>query len=598
MMAARSIAAAMLLCLLAACAGERPRQAAPSRAQPAALVPVMENRIAETLLQSAIHDIAAASPETRTRLDIDGDNGKWDSVDDLSREQMLLHHASLVDSGVAIDKLGHTNRIKVELLRYAAARARDAIAWPDYRYPVNSVNGPQIRLPTFLIDAQPTRTRKDFENYIARIAAMASYVDDSIAAARRARHAGMVLPETARTGVTAQCTALLAGRPFEELAEDSPLLADFDTRLRLSNLDADRRRELKHVAAGALRDSLAPACRSLAAYMREDTDPGTEGVWALPDGAAFYARQVAWYTSMDLTPEQVHGLAMDEMAKIETRLDEATRNRLRDDPALRLRNDEDSVQDWLNRIGGYVFELDADLPAMIAPLPDTDLEIRATASFQADPAVKAHYVRASPASPVGICYFNLAAMRSYEVEALTYRFTIPGEHAIPPTTFSLIFPVPAFSQGWGLYSMRLPSAPGHFSAPLADAGRLIVEARAVSAAVIDTGVHFEKWSRDDAVKWLLGHLPVERAEAEIMVDHVLMSPGAATAALAGLHTIERLRQESESRLGDAFSLVDFHRVVLQDGPVPMPVLVDNVKRWLDGAVAGKMHASPNARPGT
>jgi len=207
-------------------------------------------------------------------------------------------------------------------------------------------------------------------------------------------------------------------------------------------------------------------------------------------------------------------------------------------------------------------------------------------------------VPASPVRPVGICYFNLSATRSYEVEALTYRFTIPGEHAIPRTRFSLIFPVPAFSQGWGLYSMRLPSAEEHFSAPLADAGRLIAKARAVSAAVVDTGVHFKKWSRDDAVKWLLGHLPLERAEAEIMVDHILVSPGAATAALAGLHTIERLRQESESRLGEAFSLVDFHRVVLQDGPVPMPVLEENVKRWLDGPAAGKMHTSPNERPGT
>lgn len=557
------------------------------------MVPKMENAIAEKIIERTIKDFASLSPETATRLGIKGKQDSWDPPGIATTLTSLLHQdVQLMRKGVNFTKLDRSNKVQVKLLYWLDAHL-DLAGREQQRSLSNPVDGPQVRLPLFLLTAQPSKTRADFEAYIARVKAFAPYIarTSSLAMTGSAQ-----VPYAGLGTVDAQCSALMKGRPFEAGNSDSPLLEDFTDRLRQSELARPVQKQLAEDMIEALSTSVPRGCSALARLGQQlPTDNRLS--------TAAYASRLAWYTSTDMPADQLIRIADTHLDSIEQQIEHAlsstgpdsnrnsTIDALRANQDHRIAADDKNTQSWLNQVGGYVFNLDASLPLILSPEPDTDLEVRRMPSFMQGTGRAGEYIPATAASGTGIFFIDLQALQDYEVEAETYRYTIPGQHAIPLPLLSRLVDLPAFTEGWSLYSLRLPLAHDYYTSPLARIGQLFIIAQAIAAARIDLGVGSEQWSRDRAVEFLMDHVPVTRRQASDVVNRIITHPGAATAALAGMDAFERLHRTAESTMGDDFSDAAFNHIILRDGPLPLSIVTDNVQQWLDGQTGGKMGTS-------
>lgn len=598
---AAGVALAVMVIALSACAASRPVTPV-DKSQAVNLIQDMENGIAEKIIHSTVADIAKADPEAGTRLGTGTQNDRWDSpdgADQAKRVEILDHYNTLMQRSADFKKLTTANKMQVKLLAYGASRAKQALAYKQYTSLISPVDGPQIRLPLLLITAQSATSIQDFKDYIARLKAFGPYIDQLLAVNQKRREAGILLPAAGMQDVAAECGALTTGTPFSDTGDPSPLKDDFDTKTRVAKIDADLRDTLDQEAANALLTVVGPACKALSGYAASIADTHSQGAGALPNGQAWYAERLAWFTSTDLTPDQVHALGVQQMSRILSEIEAVMRKdgisespaqymaHLRDDSKYRIKNDPDSLQKWLSKIGTYIFALDDTLGDMLAPRPDMDLDVRAMETFQQPSGETALYYR-SPG--LGIYYVNLTKIPDYEVEAITYRYSIPGQHVVPVSPLSTIIPIPAFTQGWSLYSVDLPSKQHYYTEPGTNLGRLLVTAEAISEALVDTGINAKHWGRHKATQYLLEHTPMSESQAASVVNRVLAAPGAATAALVGATTINRLRNKSEQALGSDFSLKAFNHEVLRYGPLPLPLLEQNINGWLQHQAEGKAPA--------
>ena len=565
----------------------------------------MENKIAEKIIESAVDDIARVDPQAATRLGMSGHNDVWNPPrgEELARRvEILDHYSQLMKRSVDVTKLTHANKVHAGLLEYGARRAEAALEYREYMTLINPVDGPQVTLPTLLITAQPARTLQDFKDYISRLRAFAPHVDRLIAIDRKRRKQGLDLPAAGMDMVKAECQALTSGRPFTKTDDPSTLLADFDTRLRLAKLAPDLRDTLKGEAIDALQASIGPGCARLSAYAASIAGQGAKGIWTLPKGEAWYAERLAWFTSSDLSPDQIHELSIQQMSRVTSQIEDVMNKEgfegspaqfmehLRAGKNYRIDPGSDNIQKWLNKVGSYIFAMDADLDDIVGRSPDTDMDVRAMAPFQQATGKIASY---DQSAQLGIFFIDLTAIPDYEVEATTFRYAIPGRHVIPMSPLNRILPMPAFTRGWSLYSLELPSQFGYYKEPKTRLGSLLVAATAIAESVVDTGLNYKRWDRDRAVRYLLDHSTLSRRQASEAVERILARPGSATAAVVGAATIERLRDKCAQTLGKAFSIKAFNQAVLRYGPVPMSRLEQDVNQWLAAQQAGKMsHNKP------
>lgn len=587
------LVATLLLCGCAAPKLEKPATRPPD-AKAAGMIQVMENKIALKIIGSAIDGIARADPEASTVLGAAGGNDQWDAPDGsvmVRRSEILSHYSDLMRQGADFSKLTPAHKVAAQLLEYGAKRAQDALAFRDYLSHVNPASGPQVRLPMFLITSQPVKTAKDAENYIARIRGFEPYVQELIAADKARRQQGTVLPLAGAETIAAECHELT------NEADDGPLLDDLDTRMRQARLDVGTRKALHVEAIRALRTSLGPGCRQLADYARSLAGKPFQGAWSLSNGAAFYAERLAWYTSTDLNANAIQELAVQQLSRVTSGIEDVMAKegfkgspaeylaKLRIEKDTRIADTDDAIQKWLNKVGGYILALQASLDDMTSLQPGIDLDIREMPAFKAASGEIAAYY---DGSDLGIYFINLPVLPTYEAEAVTFRYSIPGQHLVNISPLNRIVPMPAFTEGWSLYSLALPLNFGYYKEPHTRLGRLLVLSTAIAEAIVDVGIHARHWSRPEATSYLLAHSPMSRDLAGKAIDRILAEPGRATAAVTGAATITRLEDHARQVLGSAFSQKAFNDAVLRYGPVTMPMLAGQVDTWLRQQQHGKI----------
>jgi uncharacterized protein (DUF885 family) len=212
--------------------------------------------------------------------------------------------------------------------------------------------------------------------------------------------------------------------------------------------------------------------------------------------------------------------------------------------------------------------------------------------FREKSAGKAFYQRPSPdGSRPGIYYANLydmADMPTYQMEALAYHEGIPGHHmqlaiqqeleGIP--SFRRYSGVTAYTEGWGLYTEYLPKEMGFYQDPYSDFGRLAMELWRAARLVVDTGLHDKQWTREEATQWLLDNTPNPEGDARKAIDRYIVMPGQATAYKIGMLKILQLREHARAELGEAFDIGAFHDVILENGPLPLAILEEQVEAWI------------------
>lgn len=443
------------------------------------------------------------------------------------------------------------------------------------------------------VNFHPTATVGDLENYVRRLQAFPLAVDQTIALMRQGMAEKRTPPRITMAKVVPQLRDLAPGKP-----EESPLwgivakLKDWSEADRTHAADAVRQ---------AIADKVSPAYAKLATFVETEYLPACRdivGLWDSPDGDMHYAYRARSFTTTKLSPEQIHEIGLAEMARIRQAM-EAIRKQvgfsgdlkaffqnLKDDPKLK----NQSEPEILGRYRAIFEAIDAKLPELFGHLPRTDYGIRPIEAYRAKAAAAGYYYPApEDGSRSGYFYVNTSdptSRTTYTMQALAYHEGVPGHHLqfslameVPGRpAFRKFGYVPAFSEGWGLYSEGLPREVGLYTDPFAEFGQLEYSAWRAGRLVVDTGLHQKRWSRDQAIAYLEENTAVPRIEIESEVDRYIAWPGQALAYKIGELKIREIRAQAERRLGTQFDLRAFHDRLLSLGSVPLSVLERYMER--------------------
>lgn len=337
--------------------------------------------------------------------------------------------------------------------------------------------------------------------------------------------------------------------------------------------------------------------------LRETTLPAGRpeeqaGLCYLPGGEAVYGEMVRGHTTLDLEPDAIHHLGLERVGLLEEEYgriagpllgtQEVTDiySRLRDDPQLRYARPEDVVGDAV----GCLNKATAAMDEWFDPTP--------RASCLAEPidlgAMAYYYPPTADGARPGRFFFNVAdptAWTTFQIPAVAYHEGIPGHHlqialAIENTDIHDIHRnsyLPAFGEGWGLYTERLADEMGLYTDDWERVGMLTADSLRAGRLVVDTGIHSMGWSRSKAIGFLADHSPMSLHEITEEIDRYIACPGQALSYMLGRLEIESLRAEAEARLGAAFNIKTFHGIVLGNGAVPLKTLRSMVREWLAGS---------------
>ena len=251
-----------------------------------------------------------------------------------------------------------------------------------------------------------------------------------------------------------------------------------------------------------------------------------------------------------------------------------------------------SREEYLGKVDTALDAMEAELPKWFEILPEDALQVKPVEAFREKSAGKAFYSRPAPdGSRPGIYYVNLYKLESMslnELEALAFHEGLPGHHLqlsvqtglgdLPP--FRRFGGVTTYSEGWGLYSENLAKDMGFYTDPFSDFGRLQAELWRACRLVVDTGIHAKRWSREQAIQYLKDNTPNPEGDITKAIERYIVYPGQATAYMIGKLKIEELRNKAQAELGDDFDIKAYHTVILENGPVPLDIMEENVDAWI------------------
>jgi len=505
--------------------------------------------------------------------------------------------------------LGRQDQITYDILidQYETGLSFKRFSWlqGDELYPVSPMFGVEVMLPSFMQTTHIVSNDKTARNYVARLEAMGGKLDQVTAAMQREARSGVVLPPSLLERSLTVIHDTVSSRPGE-----NGLVTTFAERMsKVASLDAPRNRQLETEAVEAVRSKVYPAYARMSAAL-EALKPAAAtqaaGVGRLPDGLAYYAAVLRANTTTDYTPAQVHALGLAEVARITREMDGRLRaqgltagtvgermSALGKDPHFLFPNDDEGRRQALSRYQQILDEVAARMPAYFRTLPGKKLNVERVPPSQEKGTSGAYYQQAAmDGSRPGIFFANLRDMSEvpkWGMKTLAYHEGIPGHHLQISTALGLKdLPLirqqtlyTAYAEGWALYAERLAAEIGMYQDdPWGDLGRLQHELLRAARLVVDTGLHAEGWSREQAISYMVDTTGMSEGDVISEVERYMAMPGQACAYKVGQLKILELREKARSALGSRFNLKDFHAVVLENGGVPLTLLEQLVDEWI------------------
>lgn len=561
-------------------------------------------------LDAAFDAQVALSPETQTGLGLKTNYDRLDDYTDAAtRRSLALSQSQLAEMKrrFSPDRLGPQARLSYRLFEEQVATDARQAQYRDYAFPVSTNGSPAGDIPVFLINQHRVDTVADARAYIARIVDSRRVMQEVADRMRAAAAKGIVPPKMVFAPARGDAKQVITGAPFDTGA-DSTLLADFKTKVGKLSAPAATKAQLIADATAALKGPFRQGFDILFAALDtiEPLSKGNDGAWSLPGGDAYYQARLAYYTTTDLTADQIHQLGLDQVAAIHaemqgvmTRIGYAGTLQqlfaaLRTDPKFKYPNTQAGRQQYLADARAAIAQTMAAAPRFFRRLPKAALEVRAVEPWRQETASVAFYNPPAPdGSRPGIFYVNLADMNQVQkpqVEGIAHHEGAPGHHfqiaraqelgTLPK--FRRFGYYGAYTEGWGLYSERLAKEMGAYTDPYAELGMLSLQVWRACRLVLDTGMHAKRWSRDKAIAYFTDNAPLSQRDVVKEVDRYINNPGQATSYMVGQLRIAGLRRKAEGALGAKFQLPDFHEVVLANGALPLGVLEEQVDAWVAG----------------
>jgi uncharacterized protein (DUF885 family) len=481
----------------------------------------------------------------------------------------------------------------------------DADRWRYHNFPVNQMFGAQSNLPNFMTQQHVIDDELGAKHYIARLELFDRQFRHIIEGLKIREEHGILPPSFAVTKVIDQVEGFLDASPQEHL-----LIMHFDENLEAlegSELSPERRTELRDQAIAAVENSVYPGYRNLLDYLRELEPKATssDGVWRLPDGEAFYRMAIRQHTTTDMSADEIHTIGLAEVERIGAEMDTILRaegltegsigERVqqlseRDD---QLYPDTDAGREQI--LADYqriIDEIDPAMDEYFNLRPSVGVEVRRVPEFSEETAPGAYYQPPSmDGQRPGVFYANLrdvSEIPKFGMRTLAYHEGVPGHHFQLAITqqlddlpmFRRILPFTAYSEGWALYAEQLAWEIGFQDDPLDNLGRLQAEMFRAVRLVVDTGLHHMRWSREQAIDYMLTHTGMGRNDVVAEIERYLVMPGQALAYKVGMMKILELRERAQHELGEAFDIRDFHDQILGNGALPLTLLEKVVDDWI------------------
>lgn len=518
------------------------------------------------------------------------------SLEAIERRHQVLKErkASLLE--LPLDQLTRQNQEYYQIFLSELEQEIEGQQFPSHYLVLNQMGGPHSQFPR-LIRQMPNQTEEDYQNLIARLKAFPTLLKQSTALMQKGLESGVTPPQITLREIPNQLQSLL-----EQDEQKNPLL---QSALEFSKQAAQEIQQQRASEIRALFESeLLPALSAFAQFVRDDYLPRArkETAWStLPEGQAWYEYLIRSHTTTDLSAKQIHQIGLDEVARIQAEMKELARE-------SGFKDDFAGYKKWLLTDKQFYYQtpeelvlayqamckrIDAEMPKLFELLPRTPYGVKEMEPHTAASSPAALYYSGSmKARRSGTFYVNttnLSDRPKWEMMALSLHEAVPGHHLqialaqeqenVPE--FRKRGRYTAYVEGWGLYAESLGKDLELYETGAEHFGRLSFEMWRAVRLVVDTGLHALGWSREEAIAYFIEKTGRPASEAVIEVDRYIVRPGQALAYKLGELKIHELRGLASKELGERFDLRKFHRVILEQGAMPLSLLEKKVKEWID-----------------
>jgi len=550
------------------------------------------------------------SPEFATILGDLRYNDRWSDASLAHQQAEIAKAQDFLKRFQAIDTTGFSadDKLNQQLMVRQLQDALKAHQLKLDEMPLDQMSGAHLQLAGF-ISSIPFDNTKEYDDYLARLKAVPALFDQVTAVAQQGLKDGMMPPKYLLEKVVTQIDSI--GKPAGMDSVFAEPLKHFPKTVSA----ADQKR-LHDAILAAIDQQVRPAYQKLGAFVKNDYAPhgrSEPGVWQLPNGAAIYAFQVEQMTTTKESPERIHEIGLSEVKRIEGEMTEIAKQQgFKDLPSFREslttnpKVHATSREDILNRYRNYLAGMQPELPKLFGLLPKTKVEVVPVEAFREKEAAAAEYHQGTPdGSRPGQIFVNTGDYQNRSVlsiESTAYHEGIPGHHMqisiaqtlpkLPP--FRQQAGYTAYIEGWALYAEQLGKEVGFYKDPLSYYGHLSDELLRADRLVLDTGVHYKHWSRQQMVDFFHAHSSEDEPDVQAETDRYITWPGQALAYKMGQLKILELRARAKKELGDKFDIRSFHDEVLGGGALPLDVLESRTDAWIAAVKAGKAPVHPVA----
>ena len=463
-----------------------------------------------------------------------------------------------------------------------------------WQIPVSQVDGIHIDLPQ-LVSVLAFESVKDYTDYISRLHQIPRLFDETISDMRLGMVNGMMPPKFLLEKVVEQSNGIASAAP-----DMSPFAEPFQ-KFPEGFSDADKTR-LKAEGIAAIQNEVNPAYAKFTAFVKSDYVPrgrSEVGIWSLPNGDAIYKFMVRQSTTTDVEPEKIHQIGLQQVAEIEEQMQAVAKKlgykdfkalaaAIAADPKLHGQSRE-QILDLYRR---YIDQMKPKLPTLFDRLPKADVIVLPVESFRENDAPDAQYIPGTPnGSRPGHVMVNTSNPQKrslIDVEATTYHEGVPGHHLqgtiaqedslLPPFRQHAFWG--AYIEGWALYSERLGKEAGFYQDPYQEYGRLESEMWRAIRLVVDTGLHYKHWTRDQVVQYFHDHSAIAEVSVQSETNRYISWPGQALSYKMGQLQILDLRAKAQKELGASFDIREFHDQIIDSGALPLDVLAEQIDGWI------------------
>jgi uncharacterized protein (DUF885 family) len=491
-------------------------------------------------------------------------------------------------------------RLSQELMVQQLKDTLRGIELKTYEMPLDQFNGFHLQLAQF-VSLVPLDSTKHYEDYLARLHQVPRVFDQAIEVLKQGEQDGLMPPKFLLEKVVSQARSI--GAPAGEASVFGQPAAHFPDAVP----EADRKR-LHDAIVQAVDTEVRPAYQKLADFVEKDYAPKGRtqpGLWALPNGDALYRLAIHNNTTTDRDPESIHQLGLAEVKRIEGEMTaiahklkykdlQDMREKLKSDPKVHATSRQQIVELYTQ----YIAQMQPKLPELFGLLPKTQVKVVPVQEYREKEAAAAEYNQGTPdGSRPGQVYVNTGDYQSRSlvpIEDTAYHEGVPGHHmqisiaqtlpGLPP--FRQQAGYNAYTEGWALYAERLGKEVGFYREPLSDYGRLSGELLRADRLVLDTGVHYKHWTREQMVDFFRKHSSEDEPDIQAETDRYIAWPGQALAYKLGQLKILELRERAKKELGPKFDIRAFHDEILNGGALPLNVMDARVDGWIKAQKTG------------